>query len=118
MLKLLVATLLLPATGGAIAPGRQPGAQSVSGSAPAELAAKVHAGQDLFQHTCMQCHAVLEGQYSFGPNLYGEMKKPHPKKTTPEVKELLKNGKGKMPAFGDKLAPSDMENLIAYLHTL
>jgi mono/diheme cytochrome c family protein len=80
--------------------------------------AKAHAGEEIFQQKCLQCHAAIEGQYSFGPNLYAEMKAPHPKKTAAEIREILKNGKGKMPSFADKLTQTDTENLIAYLRTL
>jgi mono/diheme cytochrome c family protein len=80
--------------------------------------AKAHAGEMLFQQKCVQCHAVLEGQYSFGPNLHAEMKKPHPKKSAAEVRVIIKDGKGKMPAFADKLTQPDTDNLIAYMRTL
>jgi mono/diheme cytochrome c family protein len=81
-------------------------------------AARVQAGEALFNGKCLQCHAVHEGQYSFGPNLSGEMKPPHPKKSAAEIRAILKDGKGKMPAFGDKLTQPDTDALIAYLHTL
>ena len=90
-------------------------AQNGSGT---KVSAQAHAGEAIFQHNCMQCHAVLAGQYSFGPNLSAEMKKPHPKKTPTEEREILKNGKGKMPAFGEKLTAPDTDSLIAYLQTL
>ena len=81
-------------------------------------AAKVAAGRGIFEKNCMQCHAVNEGQYSFGPNLYHEMKKPAPKKTVNEVGVIVKNGKGKMPPFGERLTSTDVEDLIAYIRTL
>ena len=80
--------------------------------------AKVHAGQEIFSAKCMQCHAVHEGQYSFGPNLDGELRKPHPKKTPAQVTTVIREGKGKMPAFGEKLTRPEMDDLIAYLRTL
>ena len=81
-------------------------------------AARVHAGHEIFEKNCLQCHAVYEGQYSFGPNLYHEMKKPAPKKNATEVGLILKNGKGKMPPFGERLTSTDVEDLIAYIRTL
>jgi mono/diheme cytochrome c family protein len=78
--------------------------------------AMVHAGQDLFAQKCMQCHSVIEGQAMFGPSLYREMKKPTG--SAPNIRLVLKNGKGKMPSFQDKLTPEDTNNLLAYLHTL
>lgn len=80
--------------------------------------AAVHAGQDIYTHKCLQCHSVNEGEIRFGPSLYGEMKKPNPKKSAPEVRTILENGKGKMPSFQDKLMKQDIDNLLAYLRTL
>jgi mono/diheme cytochrome c family protein len=92
--------------------------QAQTAKPAAGTAAKAHAGQQIFEKNCMQCHAVIEGQYSFGPNLNAELKKPHPRKTDAEVRTILKDGKGKMPPFGDKFTAPDTDNLIAYLHTL
>jgi mono/diheme cytochrome c family protein len=85
---------------------------------PKAATASVHAGQDVFNSNCMQCHAIQPDQVRFGPSLYGELKKPHPKKTDTEVRQILKGGKGKMPSFDSKLKPEDISNLLAYLHTL
>ena len=81
------------------------------------LSAKAHAGQETFNHNCQQCHAVYEGQGSFGPNLNAEMKKPH-HKSAAEILKIMREGKGKMPGYASKLAPADMDDLIAYLRTL
>jgi mono/diheme cytochrome c family protein len=81
-------------------------------------AASVHAGEEVFTQNCHQCHAVFEGQYSVGPNLHLEMKRPHPKKSAAEIREILKNGKGKMPSFEEKLSEEDVEALLAYIRTL
>jgi len=81
-------------------------------------AVMVHAGQEIFTGKCLQCHSINQGQVSFGPSLYGEMKKPKPKKSAAEIRAILKNGKGKMPSFQDKLTPEDVNNLMAYLRTL
>ena len=78
----------------------------------------VHAGQEVFTQRCFQCHSVLPDQVRFGPSLYGELKKPHAKKTDAEVRTILKNGKGKMPSFKDVLSKEDTDNLLAYLHSL
>jgi mono/diheme cytochrome c family protein len=78
----------------------------------------VHAGQEVFAKNCMQCHSINQGQVMFGPSLYAEMKKPEGKKSSAEVRTIIKNGKGKMPAFGEKLTPEDTDKLLAYLRTL
>jgi mono/diheme cytochrome c family protein len=81
-------------------------------------AAAVDAGEGVFIQMCLQCHSSNEGQVTFGPSLYRELKRPHPKKSTAEIRAILKNGKGKMPSFKDKLTAQDADNLLAYLHTL
>lgn len=78
----------------------------------------VHNGEAVFLQKCFQCHSVIEGQARLGPNLYGLMKKPHPRKTDSDVRFLLKNGQGKMPSFADTLTQEDEDNLIAYLHSI
>jgi mono/diheme cytochrome c family protein len=83
----------------------------------AALSPKAHAGQETFNHNCMQCHAVYQGQGSFGPNLEGEMKKPHHKNAA-EIMTIVKQGKGKMPGYAEKLGPSDIDDLLAYIRTL
>jgi mono/diheme cytochrome c family protein len=117
MLKISLATLLATALMVVIFHS-SPVSQAQTPKAGADTAAKVSAGQQIFEKNCMQCHSFIEGQYSFGPNLFGELKKPHPRKTDVEVRAILKDGKGKMPPFGDKLTAPDTQNLIAYLHTL
>ncbi len=79
---------------------------------------KVHAGQDVFNKYCLQCHSTNEGQNTFGPSLYREMTKPHTKKNSAEIRAILQNGKGKMPSFADRLTPEDTDNLLSYLRTL
>jgi mono/diheme cytochrome c family protein len=76
------------------------------------------AGQETFNSICAQCHSIQPDQVKFGPSLYGELKKPHPKKTDAEVHQIIKEGKGKMPPLGSKLSDQEIANVIAYLHTL
>jgi mono/diheme cytochrome c family protein len=76
--------------------------------------ATIHAGQDVFTAKCGQCHTTQAGEVRLGPSLYHEMKK----KSDAQVREILKNGKGKMPSFEGKLTPQETTNLLAYLHSL
>jgi mono/diheme cytochrome c family protein len=80
--------------------------------------AAIHAGQDIYTHKCLQCHSVNDGEVRFGPSLYGEMRKPNPKKSASEVRTIIENGKGKMPSFQEKLTKQDIDNLLTYLRTL
>ena len=79
---------------------------------------KVHAGQELFTQKCFQCHSVQERQVKLGPSLYRETKAPNAKKTPAEVRETITNGKGKMPSFKEKLTKQEIDELVAYIHSL
>jgi mono/diheme cytochrome c family protein len=46
------------------------------------------------------------------------MKGSLPKKTSLQIWVLLKNGKGKMPPFGELLTQEETANLMAYLQTI
>jgi mono/diheme cytochrome c family protein len=47
----------------------------------------------------------------------GEMTKPH-HKSAAEIRAVIKEGKGKMPGFADKLAPPEIDDLLVYIRTL
>jgi mono/diheme cytochrome c family protein len=100
----LAAALNMPRFSGAQAPAAPP-------------SPKARAGQEIFTQKCVQCHALHQGQYSFGPNMEGEMTKPH-HKSAAEIRAVIKEGKGKMPGFADKLAPPEIDDLLVYIRTL
>ncbi len=96
-------------------------AAAVPAHAQSKAAAKqqaVHAGQQVFTQRCFQCHSVLPDQVRFGPSLHGELSKPHPRKTDAQVRQILQNGRNKMPSFKGVLTKEDTDNLLAYLHSL
>ena len=78
----------------------------------------VRTGTAVFLQRCFQCHSVQPDQVKFGPSLYGEMRKPHPKMTAAEIRIILRDGKGRMPPFKDVLSKEDTDNLLAYIHGL
>jgi mono/diheme cytochrome c family protein len=110
-----VVLIAIAISGFAILLSASSGAQTSTNKSSAAI---VKAGQEKFATSCLQCHAPVAGQTSFGPNLSGEIKPPHPRKSATEVRSILQNGKGKMPPFKDKLTPQDIDNLLAYLRTL
>jgi mono/diheme cytochrome c family protein len=77
-----------------------------------------HAGQAVFMQRCFQCHSVQENEKRVGPSLFHELQKPHSKRTDAEVREIVHSGKNKMPAWKGILSEDDINNVIAYLHTL
>jgi len=48
----------------------------------------------------------------------GEMTHSAHKKTAPQVRVILKDGKGKMPGFKDSLSDEDLNSLIVYIRSL
>jgi len=116
MFKTVLAAVSVAFVAILLVPGA-PTSQAQTGSVH-PVSPKVRAGQEAFEKTCMACHATVEGQASFGPNLHGVLKGPHPRKTPAEVQLMVKNGKNKMPPLGEKVPPADVDNIIAYLKTL
>ena len=86
-------------------------------AAAAPPSPEAHAGEQIFTQKCIQCHALHQGQYSFGTNMEGEMKTPH-HTSAAEIRAIIKDGKGKMPGFADKLAPAEIDDLLVYIRTL
>jgi mono/diheme cytochrome c family protein len=91
---------------------------SQAAAKPADKTASIHAGEEMFVQKCFQCHSVNEGQVRLGPSLYHVAKGPHARKTPAQIREILANGKGKMPSFKETLTQEDTDNLIAYLRSL
>lgn len=108
----------------AIAPTGPTPSQASSGQKSAQatpeesIAGDAAAGRGIFLQNCKSCHAVDQGQTGIGPNLWGV----HDKQRPTEMRTIIENGKGKlplqMPPFKDKLSPQDIDNLVAYLHTI
>lgn len=78
----------------------------------------VSTGKDIFTQRCFVCHSVQPGQVLIGPSVYGEMREPHPKMTEAQIRTIVRDGKGKMPAFKDLLTKDETDQLLAYLRNL
>ena len=78
----------------------------------------VQHGKQIFMQRCMPCHSVNKDQVLLGPSLWGEMTKSPHKKTAAQIRVLLRDGKGKMPSWKEILTPDDVDNILAYLHSL
>jgi mono/diheme cytochrome c family protein len=69
-------------------------------------------GQHLFLMNCAHCHGD-DARGDEGPDLHGL------RKTDARLSALINNGiKGEMPRFNQKLSPSDVQALIAFLNSL
>ena len=75
-------------------------------------------GESLFKAKCAMCH----GPDATGKTKMGEMLRVPDlhsadvqKKTDAELTELIGKGKGKMPAYSDKLSKDQISKLVAYV---
>jgi mono/diheme cytochrome c family protein len=78
-------------------------------------------GADTYKAKCQMCHAV-DGS---GNTPAGKAMKAHPfdspdvlKQSDADLIAVIKNGKGKMPAFTGKLTDAQITDLVAHIHTL
>jgi mono/diheme cytochrome c family protein len=72
----------------------------------------VASGGRLFLMNCAHCHGD-DATGDEGPDLHGL------RKTDARLRVVISNGiKGEMPRFAAKLAPADLDALVAYLNSL
>jgi mono/diheme cytochrome c family protein len=87
-----------------------------------QLNAQQMRGYYVFQSTCRQCHSDRVSQPLNGPSLRGVFKKQYLPSGAPanddRVMATVVNGYGIMPAMGRSLSQQDLNDLLAYLHTL
>ncbi|MBZ5630262.1 MAG: cytochrome c [Acidobacteriia bacterium] len=79
-------------------------------------------GRRVFDRHCATCHEAYRAKAWRGPSLEGVFKKQFMPSGTPanddRVREVITLGRSKMPAFGRALDQQQMDDLLAYLHTL
>lgn len=79
-------------------------------------------GRRLFNQSCMQCHEAYSDEKRNGPPLQGVFKKQALPSGIPanddRVRETIELGRAKMPGFRNLFSDDQVQDLIAYLHTL
>jgi len=79
-------------------------------------------GYTVYQQQCAQCHNANSEKPLHGPGLQGVFKKPYLPSGAPanedRVRAAIVDGRNMMPAFGNVLNDQQMNDLLAYLHTL
>lgn len=79
-------------------------------------------GKDVFDNNCAVCHNADSDEKKMGPGLKGLFKHDKlangKKPTEANVRAMINEGGGGMPAFGDMLSAEEKDNVIAYLKTL
>lgn len=80
------------------------------------------AGRRVYDANCLACHAAYSGSGKNGPSLKGIFRKPYLPSGTPandeRMKDVIQLGRPMMPAFRKQLSEKQMNDLLAYLHTL
>ena len=103
--------------------GLMTGCKSVPPPVPlAELNAQQMRGHAVFEGRCAACHYDRKDAALHGPALLGVFKKPSLPSGAPandeRVTATIVNGHNMMPALGNTIDPQDLNDLLAYLHTL
>jgi mono/diheme cytochrome c family protein len=79
-------------------------------------------GHEVFQSHCAVCHYPNSEQKLIGPGLLGVFQKPYLPSGAPatdaRVRFTIVRGKNVMPPFGNVLDNRQIDDLLAYLHTL
>jgi mono/diheme cytochrome c family protein len=80
------------------------------------------AGRRVYDGRCAECHYAYSTHNLRGPSLHGLFKKQFMSSGIPandeRVLDIILLGRAKMPAFQNKLTQQQVDELMAYLHTL
>jgi mono/diheme cytochrome c family protein len=87
------------------------------------LNAQQASGRKLYDAYCDRCHNPYSARGRQGPGLKGVFKKPYlavsgiPANDA-RVREIIRIGRGKMQGFPNVLTEQQLDDLLAYMHTL
>jgi mono/diheme cytochrome c family protein len=94
-----------------------PKAKTLSELTPAEAQ-----GHQIFQQNCSVCHHADSTQLLKGPGLQGLFQKPYLPSGAPandeRVRFTILHGRNIMPPFANVLSDQQLNDLLAYLHTI
>jgi mono/diheme cytochrome c family protein len=80
------------------------------------------AGRRIFDRTCARCHDAYSSRGLQGPSLKGIFKRKYFPSGLPandaRMADVILMGRAKMPSFRPELSDPELQDLIAYLHTL
>jgi mono/diheme cytochrome c family protein len=86
------------------------------------LTAQEQRGRDLFQANCAICHNPYKNEPLQGPSLMRVFRKPELPSGIPatdeHVRDTILTGRRNMPPFNDLLDEQQINELLAFLHTL
>jgi mono/diheme cytochrome c family protein len=81
------------------------------------------AGRRIYDAECDRCHRPYSTRGKKGPGLKGVFQNKYlPLSGLPandeRVTDIIRMGRNEMPGYSQKLSPQDIQDLLAYLHTL
>ena len=81
------------------------------------------AGRKIYDSNCDRCHEPYSTKGKKGPGLKGVFQSKYLSVSglpanDERVTDIVRLGRKEMPGYGEKLSPQDIEDLLAYLHTL
>jgi len=84
---------------------------------------KQASGRHIYDQYCDRCHAPYSSRGRQGPSLEGVFKKPYLSMSgmpanDDRLRDIVMLGRNKMDGFGNVLTPEQVNDLLAYLHTL
>ena len=87
------------------------------------LNAQQSAGRQIYDAECGRCHEPYSTRGKKGPGLKGIYQHKYLSLSglpanDERVADIVRVGRGEMPGFSQKLSAQDMQDLLAYLHTL
>jgi len=80
-------------------------------------------GRKIYDNYCDRCHKPYSSKGKKGPGLKGVFQNKYlPQTGLPandeRVSDIIRNGRPDMPGYGQVLSSQDIQDLLAYLHTL
>jgi mono/diheme cytochrome c family protein len=80
-------------------------------------------GRHIYDQYCDRCHAAYSSKDRKGPSLKGVFKRPYLSVSgmpanDDRVSDIVRMGRNKMEGFGQVLTQEQINDLLAYLHTL
>ncbi len=99
-------------------------ADQSGGEAASGVDAEIAAGKQIYSEKCVLCHGATG--HGDGPGAAALDPKPRNHtdgeymnaRTNAELHEVIKNGKGQMPAWGSQLSDEQIDQVLSYVRTL
>ncbi len=92
------------------------------GKPVSQLSSQEASGYAVYQQQCARCHNAYDPRGYHGPSLMGVFRKPYLPSGAPanddRVTAVILHGRDMMPAFGNVVDQQQLQDLLAYLHTL